>query len=179
MTLHQAHERETKIREWYRQRLANPALLDHAVRLEVHGEFFDIAVPVGETGRGMRRGGYVACSAIRDAKQVYRQLEDRPGFPRLRINYSPHREICHTVEWGCLPPEEDDAARGKFYGYSETAIRDYRPFRGDQNAARKKQTEVVSCASCPSRTCEWVSFFKGRILESQIYRSRPVYLTSD
>jgi hypothetical protein len=113
---------EREQREWFRQRLDDKKLLDRAVRLIVDGRrFHDIAVPVG----GSRRGGEVACCSISWAKQVYRQLENKPGFPHLRIEYSPYREACHSVVWGGLSPESGDRARGRFYGYRESVLGKY------------------------------------------------------
>ncbi|MDF2258389.1 DUF6302 family protein [Streptantibioticus ferralitis] len=40
----------------------------------------------------------------------------------VRVRWSPYRDTCHMVEWGDTPPLWDDAARGRFYGYSDTAI---------------------------------------------------------
>jgi hypothetical protein len=48
-------------------------------------------------------------------------LDGRPGFPDLRVRWSPYRDTCHVVECGEIPPD-DDAERGRFYGYSAEAI---------------------------------------------------------
>ncbi|MEU8473085.1 DUF6302 family protein [Streptomyces sp. NPDC029006] len=105
---------------WYRERLRDPALIDAGVVVAV-GRVGYLAVPVG----GTRRGGYIstgdrmAVDCLRDA------LTGRPGFPRVRVRWSKCRSACHVVAWGEDPPgaEDDDQARGEFYGYSEQAIR--------------------------------------------------------
>lgn len=110
---------ENKRCEWFRERLADPTLLDRAVPIWVDGVLIDIAVPVG----GSRRGGYVSCSSIRWAKAVYHQLSGRNGFPSVRIEYSPRRDTCHTVCWGEQPPDSDDSkVGGRFYGYREEML---------------------------------------------------------
>lgn len=112
---------EKEERDWYRQRLADTKLLDSAIRLIVdRRRFHGIAVPVG----GKRKGGEISCCSIRWAKQVYQQLKSVPGFPHLRIDYSPYRDACHTVVWGGLPPEGPKTTRacGRFYGYREDVL---------------------------------------------------------
>lgn len=51
-------------------------------------------------------------------------LADRPGFPDVRVRWSPYRDTCHTVAWGKPAPAwwEDDVVFGRFFGYSEAAI---------------------------------------------------------
>jgi len=112
--------RERSQREWFLERLVDVALVERAVRVLVDGRYFDLAVPVNGT---TRRGGYVSCASIRWAKQVYKQLVGKPGFPSVRIDYSPYRDACHTVEWGEQPPDTDDSKEsGRFYGYREEAL---------------------------------------------------------
>ncbi|MET9834120.1 DUF6302 family protein [Streptomyces lavendulocolor] len=45
--------------------------------------------------------------------------------PRTRIRWSRDRAVCHNVVWGAEPPQVGDRARGRFCGYSETAINDF------------------------------------------------------
>ena len=123
---------ERSQREWYRERLADATLLDGAVAIRAERRFIDLAVPVG----GTRRGGYVSCCSIRRAKAAYFQLEGRPGFPSVRIDYSPYRDACHCVCWGEQPPEEDDNAIGRFYGYREEVLRDNQQATSDTTRQR-------------------------------------------
>lgn len=110
---------EREQREWFSERLADTSLLDGAVAIRAERKFIDLAVPVG----GTRRGGHISCCSIRWAKAAYHQLEGRAGFPSVRIEYSPYRNACHTVCWREQPPEEDDKAIGRFYGYREEVLR--------------------------------------------------------
>ncbi|MFH9295790.1 DUF6302 family protein [Streptomyces sp. NPDC017520] len=105
--------------EYFRSRLAEPALLADAVAVRVFRAPL-LAVPVG----GPRRGGYMSFDLLTLATATRCLLMDQPGFPDLRVRWSPYRDTCHTVEWGDAAPEwwEDDAVFGRFYGYSESAI---------------------------------------------------------
>lgn len=104
--------------EHFASRLADPSLIEHAVGICFHRAPL-LAVPVG----GVRRGGYMPFDLLMLALKAARLLEGLPGFPEIRVIPSPHRTVCHVVEWGALPPAcDDDAVRGRFYGYSETAI---------------------------------------------------------
>jgi hypothetical protein len=105
-------------RAWFRERLADATLLDGAIAIRAERRFIDLAVRVG----GTRRGGYISCGSIRWAKAAYHQLEGHAGFPSVRIEYSPYRDACHTVCWGEQPPEGDDKAIGRFYGYREEVL---------------------------------------------------------
>lgn len=106
-------------REWFAQRLSDLMLLDRAVAVRGDNKCIGLAVPVG----GARRGGYVSCCSIRWAKQVYKQLFGRPGFPSVRIDYSPYRDACHSVQWGEQAPDTDDPKEGgRFYGYREEVL---------------------------------------------------------
>jgi hypothetical protein len=110
---------ERRQREWFSQRLSDLTLLDRAVAVRADGKCIDLAVPIG----GKRRGGYVTCCSIRWAKQVYKQLHGLPGFPSVRIDYSPYRNACHCVVWGEQPPDTDDSKEdGRFYGYREEIL---------------------------------------------------------
>lgn len=101
---------------WFRERLADPGLLDSAVGVKVDGAVL-LAVPVG----GSRRGGYLSVGTVSDAVRVRAALRGLPGFPRVRLNLSVHRDTCHTVNWGARHPW-DDAARGRHFGYAPSAI---------------------------------------------------------
>ncbi len=102
---------------YFRERLADPSLLDRSVAVGLYGALL-LAVPVG----GTRRGGFLPVDEILPALAISRLLADRPGFPNPRVRWSPWPDTCHAVRWGDEPPPEDDIARGWFYGYSATAI---------------------------------------------------------
>ncbi|MFE0477808.1 DUF6302 family protein [Streptomyces sp. NPDC058947] len=104
---------------YFLKRLAAPGILEGAVALRGFRALL-LAVPVG----GPRHGGYMSfdlCTVAQAAKAV---LDGRPGFPELRVRWSPYRDTCHVVEWGGHPPD-GDAERGHFYGYSDEAIAKY------------------------------------------------------
>lgn len=101
---------------WFRERLADLNLLDSAVGVKVDGAVL-LAVPVGSS----RRGGYLSMGTVADAVRVWAALRGRPGFPRVRLRLSLHRNTCHTVNWGPLQPR-DDAEQGRHFGYSPSAI---------------------------------------------------------
>ncbi|WP_240121712.1 DUF6302 family protein [Streptomyces sp. MUM 2J] len=105
--------------EYFRDRLAEPTILADAVAVRVFRAPL-LAVPVG----GSRRGGYMSFDLLSLAVEARGLLTDQPGFPTLRVRWSPYRDTCHTVEWGEPAPGwwEDDAVFGRFYGYSEAAI---------------------------------------------------------
>ncbi|MER5210935.1 DUF6302 family protein [Streptomyces sp. NPDC002838] len=105
--------------EYFRDRLAEPAILASAIAVRVFRAPL-LAVPVG----GSRRGGYMSFDLLSLAMATRGLLDTRPGFPNLRVRWSPYRDTCHTVEWGDPAPDwwEDDAVFGRFYGYSEAAI---------------------------------------------------------
>ncbi|MEU7228898.1 DUF6302 family protein [Streptomyces chrestomyceticus] len=108
---------------YFRDRLADAALLDNAVALEVPPPPFLLAVPVG----GRRRGGYASYGLVSMAVAAHDLLTGRDGFPDLRIRWSPDSDTCHVVEWGDPVPLwwQDDVVAGRFYGYSEAAIAAY------------------------------------------------------
>lgn len=105
--------------EYFRDRLAEPAILTGAVAVRVFRAPL-LAVPVG----GSRRGGYMSFDLLSLAVDTRRLLDAQPGFPHLRVRWSPYRDTCHTVEWGDPAPDwwEEDAVFGHFYGYGEAAI---------------------------------------------------------
>ena len=101
---------------WFRERLADLALLDCAVGVNVGGAVL-LAVPAG----GSRSGGYLSVGTMADAVRVWAALRGRPGFPRARLSLAVYRDTCHTVDWGPRQPL-DDAERGRYFGYAPSAI---------------------------------------------------------
>ncbi|MFI6056010.1 DUF6302 family protein [Streptomyces violascens] len=105
--------------EYFRDRLADPTVLDQAVAVRIFRAPL-LAVPVG----GSRRGGYLSFDLLVLAMEARSLLAGQPGFPDLRVCRSPYCDTLHTVRWGERAPAwwEDDVATGRFYGYSEAAI---------------------------------------------------------
>jgi hypothetical protein len=105
---------------WYKERLADVSLLDHAVRVLCSNGEEEIAVPVG----GKRRGGYITFDTLKSCGEAVKQLKDKPGFPNLRIIRA--RPYC--VDWGDPQPEQFgtqadiDRKLGRYFGYKESAI---------------------------------------------------------
>lgn len=112
---------------YFLDRLADPTVLEASVAVCLDGAPL-LAVPVG----GQRRGGYLPVDSILTGLQVSRLLAGYPGFPTLRVRWSPWRDTCHAVVWGDEPPSWDDEARSRFYGYSTTAIRSFRKPRHER-----------------------------------------------
>jgi hypothetical protein len=96
--------------------------------------FAERAVPVG----GWRRGGFVCVDGEEGAAVAIALLAGIPGFPNVRAVLSHDPEVADNVRWGDdepSVPQSDDAsdlewacsemAAGRFYGYSEKAIRDF------------------------------------------------------
>ncbi|GAA3376301.1 hypothetical protein GCM10020367_47450 [Streptomyces sannanensis] len=75
-------------------------------------------------------------------------LVGSPGFPAVRLRWSPDPDVCHTVEWGELAPPADDAVRGRFYGYSADGGRLQRRCAGPGQDARfsSQDTEIRAVA---------------------------------
>jgi uncharacterized protein DUF6302 len=107
---------------FYLDRLDDPGLLARAVVAEDG----DLAVPAD----GKRRGGYLQAGSRAAGRRLVRRLSERPAeFPDARCV----RGDGWLVEWG---PEldwrasgehdEDYAAAGRYFGYSEAAIAAYR-----------------------------------------------------
>jgi hypothetical protein len=104
--------------EYLKERLEDVSLLNSAVPIVYGGVVVGLAVPVG----GKRRGGCVALPTLRCCHEAVKQLKNTPGFPNLRI-VKGGREYPPNVEWGeQQPASDDDAVRGRFFGYSEPAI---------------------------------------------------------
>lgn len=122
---------------WFKNRLADLALLDAAVELSREGYLDCLAVPVG----GRRRGGSIPFSDLLDALNALRALSTHWGkfpHPRLEIIDDEETSQSYDVRWGDFEPEpldEDEATperlaekwreMGRFYGYSEAAIEKY------------------------------------------------------
>ncbi|TLQ39365.1 DUF6302 family protein [Streptomyces marianii] len=104
----------------FRSILDDPALADEGIAVQTWGSPL-LLVPVG----GQRRGGYYPAATWSTTLQIWLRIRRRQGFPRTRIRWSRDLEVCHNVIWGAEPPQEGDRARGRFYGYSETAINDF------------------------------------------------------
>jgi hypothetical protein len=104
--------------DYYRKRLRNPELVEAGLVVVIDG-WQCLAVPVGSG----RRGGYVSVEDVVTGLAVRSALAGQPGFPDVRLRWSPHPDTCHVVEWGDrVPDTDDDVERGRFYGYSEQAI---------------------------------------------------------
>lgn len=106
--------------EHFRNLLAEPDLVDSGVAVCLFRAPL-LAVPVSDA----RRGGYMSFDLLTLALNVHSLLGGRPGFPDLRVRWSPYPDTCHTVEWGEEPPMWDNAERGRFYGYREDAISEF------------------------------------------------------
>lgn len=107
--------------EHVRNLLADPAVLADSVAIRIHRAPL-LAVAVG----GPRRGGYLSVQHAEIGESIRRLLLGRPGFWDLRMILSPWADTCHVLRWGHEPPHAgDDAALGRFYGYSASAIEAY------------------------------------------------------
>ncbi|MFD7014018.1 DUF6302 family protein [Streptomyces sp. NPDC059928] len=123
----------------FRNRLADTSVLEHSVAIRIFRMPF-LAVPAG----GPRRGGYFSVPELSIGVEVLGLLRGRPGFTSLRLRWSPWRDCCHIVEWGAKPPDWwDDAARGRFYGYSATAISEFL----DSAASAQRRPKTPSSTS--------------------------------
>ncbi|MEU1629343.1 DUF6302 family protein [Streptomyces sp. NPDC020096] len=120
--------REASDYEYFRNRLADLSVLENSVAVSLNRATL-LAVAVG----GQRRGGYLSVGLLLQALAIRRLLTGRPGFPDARVRWSPYRDTCHMVEWGDTPPW-DDASRGRFYGYSDTAVTAFFQERTPQTA---------------------------------------------
>jgi hypothetical protein len=103
---------------YYRNRLADPSLLNHAISVQVNG-FAVLAVPVGST----RRGGYLPCWTWEDAKRIFDQLPKESGFPKLRVVYWGDHDF--VVTWGPVISLNSDLEKGRFLGYREDVIQEF------------------------------------------------------
>lgn len=103
---------------YYRNRLADPSLLDHAISVQVN-DYAVLAVPVGST----RRGGQLLCWTWEDAKRIFHQLSKESGFPKLRVEYWGGHDF--VVGWGPVIPLNSDLEKGRFLGYREDMIQEF------------------------------------------------------
>ncbi|NUS17019.1 MAG: hypothetical protein HOY69_37430 [Streptomyces sp.] len=99
--------------EYVAARLHDPALLHGAVAVQVFRAPL-LAVPVG----GCRRGGRLAAGPFTVALAVHDALQDRAGFPLLRL--AERAQGDWLVEWGELLPEYPGRSREarRFFGYA-------------------------------------------------------------
>jgi len=119
-------------RPWYAARLDDPWLLDFSIPLRSEYGFVS-AVPVG----GRRRGSLVPFASRIYAEHAAERLKGKAGFPSVRIECSQKRIAHHVVRWGedeSLMKESHGQAHaqvakhkaaGEFFGYSNSAIRDF------------------------------------------------------
>ena len=119
---------------YFQNRLDDPGLLDRAVITEDG----DLAVPAG----GKRLGGEVGVDTKAAGSRLIRQLAARPDeFPGARLV----RGEPWAVEWG---PEldwySDDAAIGRYFGYSDAAIMGYERMQAIRDLANPARARVLS-----------------------------------
>ncbi|MFK0143408.1 DUF6302 family protein [Streptomyces murinus] len=108
-------------------RLADPALLDQAVEIQL-GEDGSadtcLAVPVG----GMRVAGKVTVAGAGRALRVLQALHGKPGFPCLRdFSAAGSLDDPHTIKWGLSSDFMDDHGelRTRMWGYHKAAVSAY------------------------------------------------------
>jgi hypothetical protein len=102
---------------WYRERLYDQSLLQKSVVI-VLGQTRYLAVPVG----GQRRGGWISVDDREVLEQLVDALKNRDGFPLVRVRWSGHPDVCHSVAWGERHPvttDKDEVLR--FYGLDPAA----------------------------------------------------------
>ncbi len=105
---------------YFAKRIEDKTLLQQAVPIIISaGAAVGLAVPVG----GTRRGGYAPFKTINSCHLAVKQLKDRPGFPNLRIVPS---DDGFNVWWGEPEPSGDAIEHGRYFGYSEAAINEYK-----------------------------------------------------
>ncbi|MBT2491602.1 hypothetical protein J7E96_24355 [Streptomyces sp. ISL-96] len=118
--------------EYYKARLADPALLEDSVAICVFRAPL-LAIPAG----GQRLGGYHPVTDMNVGLAVRDLLQGRPGFTNLRLRWSPYPDSCPVVEWGEKSPtlwgRYDYVTLGRFYGYSDVAIDEF----STRSAARR------------------------------------------
>ncbi|MGV9939631.1 DUF6302 family protein [Streptomyces sp. NPDC003401] len=106
--------------EYYERRISDTWLLEKSLAVRTMRMPF-LAVPVG----GTRRGGDYPVSCPCFGLKVRDLLLGRPGFPDLRVQWSPYPDTCFVVEWGERLPklwgDRDATTLRRFYGYSEAA----------------------------------------------------------
>ncbi|MGI5262365.1 DUF6302 family protein [Streptomyces angustmyceticus] len=163
--------REAYDYEYFRERLADPALADAGFAVALLGTPL-LAVPVG----GMRRGGYASFGNVVDALQARALLGAVPGFPGLRVRWSPYRDTCHTVEWGEPAPQwwEGDGIFGRFFGYSADVIADFLRQRSQTPSSATsdpRSPAATSQSASPNSRCR--SPFTNTIWEIHMTGNAP------
>lgn len=117
-------------RAWYAARLDDAWLLDFSIPIRRGDGQFLLAVPTA----GMRRGGEVSFASLKSAEEAAERLNGGAGFANVRIERSRTRGLFHVVRWGDDSPIAECSnqsngniaehkAAGKFFGYSDSAIR--------------------------------------------------------
>ncbi|MFD8117534.1 DUF6302 family protein [Streptomyces microflavus] len=81
--------------EYYERRISDTWLLGESVAVRTLRMPF-LAVAVG----GTRRGGDYPVPCLCSGLKVRDLLLGRPGFPDLRVKWSPHTDTGFVVEWG-------------------------------------------------------------------------------
>lgn len=117
---------------YFQNRLDDPGLLDRAMITEDG----DLAVPAG----GRRLGGFIGVDTKAAGNRLVKQLTARPDeFPGARLV----RGEPWDVEWGPeLDWDTDDAAIGRYFGYSEAAIAGFERMRAIREIAREAGARV-------------------------------------
>ena len=117
---------------YFQNRLDDPGLLDRAMITEDG----DLAVPAG----GRRLGGFIGVDTKAAGNRLVKQLTARPDeFPGARLV----RGEPWDVEWGPeLDWDTDDAAIGRYFGYSEAAIAGFERMRAIREIAREAGERV-------------------------------------
>jgi hypothetical protein len=120
-------------RPWYAARLFDWWLLDFSIPVRGGDGHVMLAIPVG----GRRRGGLVSLESLKDADHAVERLKGTAGFPNVRIDRSRERGTYQMVRWGPNEPSitqrcdqaevqiAQHRAAGKFFGYSDSAIRTF------------------------------------------------------
>jgi hypothetical protein len=107
-------------RDWYKERLDDPSLLDKAVQLS-SGE---LAVPVG--GRRTAGSGDSIHETPEEAEAVAKEIRGKPGFPdvRVRADHDENGDVqAYSVIWGTdVMAYPTLTERGRAYGYKESVL---------------------------------------------------------
>lgn len=112
---------------YYKTRLANPELLDKAIKIHyANNPNVELAVPVG----GSRKSGTVGSAGLtkEEAIKVAQQLQGKEGFPDIVIKSKNIRGIdYYNVQWGKPTPKnhpfggEEWHKLGEQFGYKKNA----------------------------------------------------------
>lgn len=138
---------------WFRHRLADPGVLSRAVGVQVSGNVL-LAVPIGSS----RRGGNLSVGTMAAAVRAWAALRGKSGFPHVRPVLSIRRDTCHNVAWGPCQPD-DDAERGRYFGYTALAIETFLDRHGAAAFSPPPRlalcdTGTVGSAESPTRATE-------------------------